>query len=263
MYKIGEFSVLSKTTIKTLRYYEKEGLFKPSFVDDNGYRYYESNKLLELTSIIALRQIGLSIEEIKKVKDGAKLKNLLLEKQNLFENLLNEYTFKISKIKYLLGEENMKYEIIFKDLPAYDVYYKEGVVESYDGLTGFILTSANECLELNPNLKCVEPDYCFVEYLDGEYRENNIKVRYWQAVEKMDKGNAVNKFKKLEAGKAGCLYHKGSYANLREAYAIIMEYIEKNNLKISAPPRERYIDGIWNKEDVNDWLTEIQAPVGV
>ena len=98
MYKIGEFSVLSKTTIKTLRYYEKEGLFSPSFVDDNGYRYYESNKLLELTNIIALRQVGFSIEEIKKVKDGAKLKNLLLEKQSQFENLLNEYTFKISKL---------------------------------------------------------------------------------------------------------------------------------------------------------------------
>lgn len=263
MYKIGEFSVLSKTTIKTLRYYEKEGLFKPSFVDDNGYRYYESNKLLELTNIIVLRQIGLSIEEIKKVKDGAKLKNLLLEKQNQFENLLNEYTFKISKIKYLLGEENMKYEIIFKELPAYDVYYKEGVVESFDCLTNFILTSANECLELNPHLKCVEPDYCFVEYLDGEYRENNIKVRYCQAVEKMGKGNDVIKFKKLKSVKAVCLYHKGSYANLREAYAFIMEYIEKNNLKISAPPRERYIDGIWNKDDENEWLTEIQVPVEV
>ena len=71
MYKIGEFSVLSKTTIKTLRYYEKEGLLKPSFVDENGYRYYETNKLIELSKIISLRQIGFSISEIKKVKSGA------------------------------------------------------------------------------------------------------------------------------------------------------------------------------------------------
>lgn len=39
MYKIGEFSILSKTTIKTLRFYEKEGLFLPSLVDENDYRY--------------------------------------------------------------------------------------------------------------------------------------------------------------------------------------------------------------------------------
>ena len=39
MYKIGEFSKLSKTTIKTLRYYEKEKLLIPHFIDSNGYRY--------------------------------------------------------------------------------------------------------------------------------------------------------------------------------------------------------------------------------
>ena len=64
MYKIGEFSVLSKTTIKTLRYYEKEGLLKPSFVGENGYRYYETNKLIDLSKIISLRQIGFSILQI-------------------------------------------------------------------------------------------------------------------------------------------------------------------------------------------------------
>ena len=44
-----------------------------------------------------------------------------------------------------------------------------------------------ECLKLNPNIKCVEPDYCFVNYLDGEYKDKNIKVRYSQAVIKEDK----------------------------------------------------------------------------
>ncbi len=41
MYKIGDFSKMSKTTIKALRYYEKEGLLKPAFTDqDTSYRYY-------------------------------------------------------------------------------------------------------------------------------------------------------------------------------------------------------------------------------
>lgn len=43
MYKIGDFSRLLKTTIKTLRYYEKEKLLIPAFIDPNtGYRYYET-----------------------------------------------------------------------------------------------------------------------------------------------------------------------------------------------------------------------------
>ena len=62
MYKIGEFSSLAKTTIKTLRYYEKENLLKPVYIDLNtGYRYYETSQLIEISKIIALRQMGISI----------------------------------------------------------------------------------------------------------------------------------------------------------------------------------------------------------
>ena len=71
MYKIGDFSSMSKTTIKTLRYYEKEGLLTPVYIDQNtGYRYYQSSQLIDISKIISLRQIGLSIKEIKKVLDG-------------------------------------------------------------------------------------------------------------------------------------------------------------------------------------------------
>lgn len=40
-----------------------------------------------------------------------------------------------------------------------------------------------------------------------------------------------------------------------------MKYIEENGDEMVELPRERYIDGIWNKENVEDWLTEIQVPV--
>ena len=40
-----------------------------------------------------------------------------------------------------------------------------------------------------------------------------------------------------------------------------MRYIEENGYKIIESPRERYIDGIWNKENKEDWLTEIQIPI--
>lgn len=68
MFKIGDFSKMSKVTIKALRYYEKEGLIIPSYIDEfTGYRYYESKQLLEISRIVSLRQIGLSIDEIKKL----------------------------------------------------------------------------------------------------------------------------------------------------------------------------------------------------
>jgi len=261
MYKIGEFSILAKTTIKTLRFYEKEGLFTPCFIDDNGYRYYDASQLVDLSKIISLRQIGFSIEEIKKINNGAELDSFLNNKLKVLESLQIENNMRISKIKYLLGEDNMKHEVIFKELPDYVVYYKEGILKTYADATDFILQSATECMEANPNIKCVEPDYCFMEYLDGEYKDKDIKARYSQAV--LEKGVETDtiKFKKLNIEKAVCIYHKGSYANLGETYGYIMKYIAENNLQIIAPPRERYIDGMWNKESEEDWLTEIQVPI--
>lgn len=67
MFKIGDFSKMCKVTIKALRYYEKEGLIKPFHIDEfSGYRYYESSQLVDISRIVSLKQIGLSIEEIKK-----------------------------------------------------------------------------------------------------------------------------------------------------------------------------------------------------
>ena len=56
MLKIGDFSKMSKVTIKALRYYEKEGLLKPNYIDDsNNYRYYDNNQLIGLARIISLK----------------------------------------------------------------------------------------------------------------------------------------------------------------------------------------------------------------
>ena len=69
------------------------------------------------------------------------------------------------------------------------------------------------------------------------------------------------RFRTLPATKALCIYHKGAYDRLGDAYAYLMEYAEKNGYRPIDYPRECYIDGIWNKEDVADWLTEIQLPI--
>ncbi len=266
MLKIGDFSKMSKVTIKALRYYEKEGLLIPKYVDKfTGYRYYESKQLLELSRIIYLKQIGLSIEEMKKVIiKNESLNDLLETKKKELEKTVFEYNIKLSKINYLLKESTMREEIFEKVVPNCYVYYKEGLLEDYSEVPEFIFNSGKECLELNPKIKCVEPDYCYVNYLDGEYKEKNIRVRYSQAVIKEDNPFIENeniKFMLVKESKCICIYHKGVYDTLGESYAKIMKYIEDNKLEILDFPRECYIDGIWNKENVEDWLTEIQVPI--
>lgn len=65
MLKIGEFSRISRVTVKTLHHYDEIGLFKPSQVDPfTDYRYYTLDQLPRIHSIMALKELGLSLEEI-------------------------------------------------------------------------------------------------------------------------------------------------------------------------------------------------------
>ena len=262
MYKIGDFSSMSKTTIKTLRYYEKEGLLKPVYIDQNtGYRYYETSQLVEISKIISLRQIGLSIKDIKNIIDGYDMENILNKRKKEIEYNLTIFNTQLSKINYLLEGNNMKNEIFIKEIPSYIIYYRDGIISDFSKISEFVLQSGTECAKVNPNLKCVTPNYCYISYLDGEYKEKDIKIRYAEAVEKF--GNETNqvKFMKADAITAVCIYHKGSYENLRDSYNTILKYIEDNNYEIIDNVRECYIDGCWNKDNVDDYLTEIQFPV--
>lgn len=262
MLKIGEFSILSKTTIKTLRYYEKEGLLLPSYVDeDTNYRYYEYTKLEELTNIISLRELGLSIKDIKAVLNGGKLNDYLNKRKIELIQTISQSENQLQKIISLLEERKMNNEITIKMTPACVVYYEEGTVKDYSQINEFVMQAAEDCLGINPNIKCIPEDYCFITYLDGKPTDENIRIRYSEAVVKKGKENEKIKFMDLPSIKVVSIYHHGAYRNLANTYTQVMKYLQANNLEMIELPRERYIDGCWNKDKEEDYLTEIQVPI--
>lgn len=105
------------------------------------------------------------------------------------------------------------------------------------------------------------PEYCFIIYHDGEYKEKDIDVEYCEAVDRMGVDTDDIKFKKIESVTAVSVMHKGPYSGLGKAYAYIFKWIEDNGYTVIDNPRESYIDGIWNKESEEDWLTELQVPI--
>ena len=262
MFKIGEFSKLSMLTIKALRFYEKESLLIPAHVDEwSGYRYYEASQLETAATIKALRQLDFSVEEIKAHLSGVPLQDALRAKRLELQRRRAELGARISIINYLMEESEMKYQAVIKDIDECIVYSEERVLERYSDVSMLVLESAQECLRLNPGIECTKPDYGFCEYLDGEHKETNMRVRYSQAVTKMGVGNERISFRVLPATKAICIYHKGAYDWLGEAYAYLYRYAAETGYQVAGFHRECYIDGIWNKENVEDWLTEIQLPV--
>ena len=234
----------------------------PASVDQwTGYRFYETSQLEVAAKIKSYRQLDLSIEEIKAVFDGSDVKEILQEKIGALTKEKQVIESRLSIINSILEEKEMKYQVTEKVIPEKKVYTAETVLKTYSDIMQWIPSVAQECLKLNPDMKCAEPPYEFCEYLDGEYKETDIRVRHNEAVTTFGKENELIKFKTLPETKVLSIYHKGAYDKIGEAYTFLMKYAEQNGYKQVGFARECYIDGIWNKETEEDWLTEVQLPV--
>ena len=101
LYKIGEFAKLTNIPVKTLRYYDEINLLKPEEIDlFSGYRYYGDKQKEDLEIILALKEAGFSLEEIKKNKDNYSDEIMLQKKETLLreQERLDE---RIKKLDYL------------------------------------------------------------------------------------------------------------------------------------------------------------------
>lgn len=262
MLKIGEFSKLSHLTIKALRFYEKEGLLIPNATDEwTGYRLYETSQLEDAARIKAYRQLDLSIDEIKAIISGSNAKEIFAKKAESLQLQKSAIDVRLSIINHILEDEEMKYQVTVKEIPAAIVYYSEVTLPKYSDMMQYIPAIGEECMKLNPGLKCTEPPYEFCEYLDEEHKETNVRIRHNEAVTEVGKESDNIKFREIPATKVLSIFHKGAYDQIGEAYAFLMKYAEENGYTVSGLSRECYIDGIWNKESACEWLTEIQLPI--
>jgi len=92
MLKISEMAKLADTTRRTLIFYDEQAIFKPAKKTEAGYRYYEYDQLYDLMIILGLRNLGLSLEEIKntKAQSGPTLENELIKTQTRLNNKITE-----------------------------------------------------------------------------------------------------------------------------------------------------------------------------
>ncbi len=155
----------------------------------------------------------------------------------------------------------MNYQAIVKEIPAYTVFAVRRTIPNYAALAEIMPAVGEKVARSNPDVNCVRPDYCFNVYLDGEYRDTDIDVEICQAVDGPGRDGDGIVFKEAPAIRAVSVLHRGGYDRLGEAYAYAMGWVEQNGYRLAGHVRESYIDGIWNKADEGDWLTEIQVPV--
>lgn len=261
-YKIGMFANMNRVTIKTLRYYAEKNLLNPVYVDEeNGYRYYEASQIADLHKILALRGMGFSIEDIRCIIHGEEEKTLLQRKKQEILKEIAALTAKLAEVESYLCQKDsaLSQPVLIKKIPEVTVCTMERKIKSYDELFDLMPEMGEEMEQLG--CICAKPEYCFTRYMEQGFKENDILVEVCQSVTEKKEDSDKVRFITLPEVEVACIFHKGSYDDFHKSYAVILDFIEENGYEICGNIRENYIDGVWNKDTTEEWLSEIQIPV--
>ena len=262
LYKIGMFAAMNHITVKTLRFYEEQGLLMPALIHpDTGYRYYTLSQMAVLHQITALKQAGFTLEEIAHIHTGADEEAVLLKKKAELLAKIADLTRQIAVVDgYLSKKKNdLSAPVLIKTIPETTVAFMRIRLESYDCL--FERMPEMGKLMEKAGCECALPEYCFTAYPEAGYKDADILADICESVVAAKKENGDLRFKTLPEIQAACVFHKGSYRSFSESYETVLRYIEENGYEIAGEIRESYIDGVWNKDDERQWLSEIQVPV--
>ena len=270
MYKIGEFSKLSRVPVKTLRYYHQIGLFQPEKVDDfTGYRYYTAAQLAHLHQILELKGWGFSLEEIGRLRQHPLTPAVL---HDLLQGKREELTAQIAAEQAHLAQLNTRLQQLKQEIlmPTYDVTIKEVAPYQVAGLR-----------EVVANYDSVGPLYqelfgtltqqgvapagpAMGIFYDEEYMERDVDVEIaTPVVEGTLPADSRVKLHTLPAVQVAAVVHQGPYepAGFEAAYQALMDWIAGNGYHIIGPNREIYLRGPETGVPPEEFLTEMQFPV--
>ena len=259
LYRIGMFAAMNRVTVKALRFYEEQNLLLPAYINyENGYRFYELSQIQDLHKITALKLAGFTLEEIQKLNNGCDENAVLLKKKSELLSKIADLTKQLSIVETFLTKkaDTISSPVLIKKIPKVTVAAMKSTIESYDDL--FELMPKMGALMEKAGCECSMPEYCFTNYITTT---GEIIIETCEAVVEAKPQLEDLYFKEFPEVQAACIFHKGSYNNLSQSYERLLNYIEENSYEICGDFRESYIDGVWNKSDESQWLTEIQIPV--
>lgn len=264
MYYIGEVGEKCKITKKALRYYDKMGILSPDqIIDENGYRYYSKNNILDIPIIKYYKQSGFKLDEIKsllvnnpyyiyekkfkekidelkeiekelnlKIKSLADWYNLIIEAEMVIEQNLNEVSVKyIDKHRMTFLDQDFNYDYMESIINIEFTNYIDSIKNAITGpvIIGF-------------------PSY--EDKLQGKC--NKMKI-IQKTILKCEEDETI------ELG--GCMvascYHIGPHETINEAYKKMKAWIDEHGYICEEGCYERYVVDYWTSKDSNSFVTEI------
>jgi DNA-binding transcriptional MerR regulator len=266
MLKIGDFARLSQVPVKTLRYYDDLGLITPAHVDAfTGYRYYSVEQLPRLNRLLALKDLGFSLDQIARVLNQGvtheQLRGMLILKRAEAEHRSKEEQDRTARIEARLREIEME-----DDLPAYDVALKT--------VQPILIAACRVSIPTNDMVPAVlgEAFDRIAEHVRAHGGKDLAPcMALWhttadihadedaEAVVPIDRALPESedvKVYELAGGAFASAVHHGVFEEFTQLHPALLRWIDANGYRVAGPSREIYI-----QHDAGNSVTEVQYPV--
>jgi DNA-binding transcriptional MerR regulator len=257
----GEFAKLCDIPKHILFHYDQIGLFQPEIIKQNGYRYYSFRQYDTFSIISALKRLGMPLKEIKKFMDKRNPNALI----SLLYQKSNEVSKEIARLKQIkdeidalrdLTEEALNLEYNKIEL----VYHKEVYAlrsplmdrGTYNSYPDFISSLIDFRKSSNASM---------IDFLGGALTINNLLEKKFNGFSYLyTKGENIHNKDTTLLRKEGWylqVYYKGSYQNISEMYAKIIEYAVNHGIKLGKYAYEEYLIFEIGARNQDDYVTLI------
>lgn len=274
MFRIGEFAQIAQVSARQLRHYDQLGLLRPDHADQqSGYRYYGIRQLPRLNRILALKELGLSLEQIRPLLEGqissAELRGMLAMKRAQVEQSLQAEEARLRHIESRIAEIDRRgriedYDVIVKSVAASPVLSLRQTFENMAQVVPLICAIAEEGARhirpaLRDKLVVVARNDVEDEKLDLEIgftlaRPSNASLRLLD-------GSLLLASELPAVPAMATIVRSGTTAASHSSFAAIGTWIEANRYEIAGPCREVFLEPVTGEAGFEKALVEIQFPI--
>ncbi len=278
MLRIGDFSRLAQVSIVTLRHYDDVGLMKPAHIDRfTDYRYYTLDQLPRLNRILALKDLGFSLEQIVRLLNDnipvEQMKGMLRLRQGDIERQIAEEQIKLvriaTRLRQIENENNpVRYDVAVKSLDALTIASTRHMIPHLFEMGRYRCAAYDRIYNTLAEHKIKSTGTEMALYHNHEYTETNIDTEMAVVIPVRETSKlalAPIGTRQLPASpETACVVHQGATLDVTQAIIAVFEWIEANGYRCrQSETRELHHYGKENElQDSNaPVVMEIQVPV--
>ncbi|MEV7525916.1 MerR family transcriptional regulator [Streptomyces sp. NPDC091371] len=271
MFTIGDFARHGRVSVRMLRHYDATGLLRPAHVDAaSSYRYYTAGQLARLNRIIALKDLGFTLQQVQDIVDekvsAEELRGMLRLRRAELETAVAAAGARLVKVEARLraieSEGHMPTnDVVIKSIPAVRVAELTATAASYEPedigpVIGPLYDELFRCLG-SAGITPTGPGVAYYE----DAPEGGGRITVHAAVQVSAPLQEDGTFRILDLpslDQAATIVHRGSMDTVLPTAQTLARWIDANGYRSNGYPREVNLECPENRDD---WVTELQAPV--